>query len=1264
MDWEQGHIVVQEGMLSRNGKEIATFSSAEFRPSINVREWLWGGCLQISKLKIRQNSIPLTATSHDKVRQGRFFFQPDISLHVLDAVMVPQNEQRPIRFDFILQKKRKDVLGHVALYEAQRPTEILFSVQDHHQQVTAQFHDLSLCSFQTACDLFLSSGQAKALLDWQIQEGSIEGYFNADFEQGVLKNCRSNICIKEFQARYQEGLIAQQIPVCHLQVEVEKGVLTQVELDGNIFGVQTDISLNWLHDSELMHLHCEGSLDQSLSFFPAFLQDGLRHTFVGQTLCLTTQLVKHHHGLELEGVLTDADQHRLEFGCQFPFLTDTSVSCSLVDSLKQQFCLYEGFLGWFMAKELPVETFLKPYLLGEAQVQFCGYLNVEGSFNERYLAMFYQGHDVNFETASLRLDIPVIKESGVHYVDFVTAEHVGYLPIQGACYEQKNCQFVMEDVTSVLHIENTSFSFQNIANLWNGLPLSGCVDIEINSLYDMIVEIAFACNQGSLLAGQQLLHHFVHTALDQLPMQGTFSLDPLETSFIFHFTPQMEILKGRVKGSTCFQLDLPIAKFKEGRGAFTYDFGTKSLEFSMLEAQTSVCGRSLCMVSQVCILHPQAWNWQGSLVGLEPYPLHLEAKWDKEICIQAERLSIKGRQEGEHYYFDHLIWQDYQGSAVLYADEKNYSLEQLILAHPKMGRCEICGTWDRSIQEAQGKIILEALDLAQILPSKTGPWGIMGTFSGKGTLKWNAHQGLCAMMQGEHRNLEFGSLQFGNSDELIVSYDSKEGFCLEGLEALGLYRLGALHYDPNAQRAYFDGFDFVLTNDKLPWLTEVASTLFSGKIYPSTLDFLSQLKQEGPLCGRLWIDLAPQNLRVHLKMQDGEYYFGQQVWNLKDFSLVYDPQDIHVKTGLRLGQIDSCIHWTANSQYLSRGTLVIQQEQAEDILTATWHQDPTFGYVIDNIQGSFAGVTCSLSHFSPSEHSFDFEGNISCQPQTTVSLFPFDVQQWIHNYQLAGSLCLKGQFSFPKHDLLHPHFKGELVGTDVAFSTVVIALLTSQCEINPNRIELRNIAIRDWSGDLFCDQLRLLKKDRWLIEADHIALHDFRLSRLDSSWTKRERGSRPVFRSLFINTCEMHHVKGFLSDKYSLSAEGQVQFTHTPRRTLFSNLMMIPAEITARIGLDLTALIPAKGTIQYKIAEGKIHFLDFQDVYSDSKRSRFYLVENQPSYINLDGELNLCIRMKQYNLLMKLAELFTFTVKGTIKSPQYTFTSQNLNEPL
>jgi hypothetical protein len=91
-------------------------------------------------------------------------------------------------------------------------------------------------------------------------------------------------------------------------------------------------------------------------------------------------------------------------------------------------------------------------------------------------------------------------------------------------------------------------------------------------------------------------------------------------------------------------------------------------------------------------------------------------------------------------------------------------------------------------------------------------------------------------------------------------------------------------------------------------------------------------------------------------------------------------------------------------------------------------------------------------------------------------------------------------------------------------------------------------------------------------------------------------------------------------------------------------------------------LIPVRGTIEYEIREGKVYFKEFKEMYSDGKRSRFYLAEGSEAFVDFEGNLNMKVKMKQYNLLMKLAEFFTISVKGTLLHPSYTFSNHTDDE--
>jgi hypothetical protein len=106
-------------------------------------------------------------------------------------------------------------------------------------------------------------------------------------------------------------------------------------------------------------------------------------------------------------------------------------------------------------------------------------------------------------------------------------------------------------------------------------------------------------------------------------------------------------------------------------------------------------------------------------------------------------------------------------------------------------------------------------------------------------------------------------------------------------------------------------------------------------------------------------------------------------------------------------------------------------------------------------------------------------------------------------------------------------------------------------------------------------------------------------------------------------------------------------------------ILAIPAELLTRIGLDLAVLTPVRGSVLFDIKDGKAALNRFKDVYSKGRLSKFYLANNGiGSYVDFDGNLNLQVRMKQYNLIFKLAELFTVTVQGTLRKPTYALQKQ------
>jgi hypothetical protein len=149
---------------------------------------------------------------------------------------------------------------------------------------------------------------------------------------------------------------------------------------------------------------------------------------------------------------------------------------------------------------------------------------------------------------------------------------------------------------------------------------------------------------------------------------------------------------------------------------------------------------------------------------------------------------------------------------------------------------------------------------------------------------------------------------------------------------------------------------------------------------------------------------------------------------------------------------------------------------------------------------------------------------------------------------------------------------------------------------------------------------------------------------------------------LVIKNLEIDNFAGYCDDMHSFTGKGKFQFVNPPKKNVQNPLLAIPAEILTLIGLDLTVLNPVSGTVTFDIGNGQVILTKFKDVYSEGKLSKFYLGNSEkPSVVDFDGKLNVNIRMKQYNLFFKFAELFTFNIGGTLKKPVYSLQNPKKN---
>lgn len=238
------------------------------------------------------------------------------------------------------------------------------------------------------------------------------------------------------------------------------------------------------------------------------------------------------------------------------------------------------------------------------------------------------------------------------------------------------------------------------------------------------------------------------------------------------------------------------------------------------------------------------------------------------------------------------------------------------------------------------------------------------------------------------------------------------------------------------------------------------------------------------------------------------------------------------------------------------------------------------------------------------------------------------------------------------------YFHGDLLGNHFDCKGYQFDHLTAKVDVTPTYITLRSFEAMDACGVVYADRIEICldSDDKWQVSLPQLKVNGFQPSMM------RELGSAysPVRKPLHISSIILDDLHGSLGDSTSLVGGGVLHFSNTTRKNHPNNFLAIPVEIIRRIGLDSKVMTPVRGTIEYSIRDGKVFFTRFKEMYSEGKLSRFFLADNDyKSFVDFDGNVNVQIRMKQNNLLFKLTELFTVSVKGTLFDPIYTMYKQS-----
>ncbi|MCY3974929.1 MAG: hypothetical protein OXF02_05235 [Simkaniaceae bacterium] len=318
------------------------------------------------------------------------------------------------------------------------------------------------------------------------------------------------------------------------------------------------------------------------------------------------------------------------------------------------------------------------------------------------------------------------------------------------------------------------------------------------------------------------------------------------------------------------------------------------------------------------------------------------------------------------------------------------------------------------------------------------------------------------------------------------------------------------------------------------------------------------------------------------------------------------------------------------------------------VVTVGWSDSK--GLFVRSVEGMLTGLDFSFHH-NPRDSCFEqmaLTGKVKVDFSVLADYMParirkvFGVAGVGGGYEFGGDLILcKGRFA-------DSFFEGYCKGKGFRMMGSEMNTLLGEMTVRSDRIGLRKLNVSDDAGILSIDEAEIGRRGdgKWGVSIPEAVIHDFRPSLLKEVGRYEQK-----IKPLHIRSMRFRDLSGTLEELDSFTGVGDLDFTNTFRS--YYNILEIPFQLLARLGLDAGLLVPVRGHLEYVLREGKIYLTALRESYSEGKRSRFYLSPSQSSFVGLDGTLNVNVKMKQY-VLLRITEPFTLSIEGTVRHMRYS----------
>lgn len=535
-------------------------------------------------------------------------------------------------------------------------------------------------------------------------------------------------------------------------------------------------------------------------------------------------------------------------------------------------------------------------------------------------------------------------------------------------------------------------------------------------------------------------------------------------------------------------------------------------------------------------------------------------------------------------------------------------------------------------------------------------------------------------LDGSFSKFQFLGIHFDEVPKISCHWDSNEGISFgEFSSAFGAasdHYLGSMsfqkaNYDFLREEVSLESIKLKLPADRLNSFSALLGKAFPEYMNDFTSDFVRNCKRYGGFQAEIGLKVSPLKHHFSVILPDGKYWFNGSEHEISSFSLLSDPGQVKILMQYHYPYHPFWVSWSCLGEKLDHGLIYLantpeafkRREMGPEMLRISWRDDPYSGFNIEEVRGQYCGMGIDLkkSGVHEQDNCIALTGRVALDVPVAGQLISQKLRAGLASWKIGKGYFLDGQWLFPKskiEDASIPFsFKGKLFGNAVEFNGYEFESLDSFLDWSHERMQFSNLWLQDPAGSLQIERLTMIdtkKSELWGLSLRNFTIANFRPSLL-------KHVDQPMPKSIshfVIPRLDVGELAGVMGIPSSFKGNGVFHFTNHSKRIIHHPLFVIPTEILHRIGLDMGVLTPVTGSVFFDVRDEKVFLTKFKDVYSEGKLSKFYLPSLFDSSLDFEGNLNLEVRMKQYNLLFKLAELFTVSVTGKLEKPIYSLKKQ------